>query len=214
VAFVGSADRDTAITALQSAPVISDSSFARFKGASAIKSRDRHLACGVAFSTMARVTQIIRVNGVGQVEPGLGASTPLSGLRQVLDFRISSNGLERYVQVLSETGRRLWVASQQVQLVDGESVGSIEARYAPVPRIGSRVRITSQNGINHRSTPGGTWMGRLGLGQEVLVRGVVIRGPENQVHLQVFSGRREGYIYSGRLAPTSTLPRWTKTELP
>lgn len=80
-----------------------------------------------------------------------------------------------------------------------------------IPR--GQIRVVVDGGINLRSAPGGEILGVVAQGQTAQIVSRHIVGDDNSIYLQVDvggNGKAQGYIYVGRLRPSSSIHNWVQ----
>lgn len=131
---------------------------------------------------------------------------------QVLDVYTSDTSKITYYLVSSKSGVGYIytgtpnVSSSYVRKVESNGATKIIASE------GEMIEVTGGAGINMRSTPGGNLQLTIPHRERLVVISRLIRGDERYVYYKVKYKGAEGYIYSGRLAPTPNVNTWTEVK--
>lgn len=131
---------------------------------------------------------------------------------QVLDNYVNTTSKIRYYLVTDGkiTGYAHGGTNEDASYYFKQTTRKTNVQY--VANIGDRIVIKNSVGINQRKTAGGTLIQLIPRNERLDVIGRVIQGDDKDVYYKVKFRGQEGYIYSGRLAPSPTSMAWTGVE--
>lgn len=177
---------------------------------------DRNQLCQSNVSGLYELTQTvetIKSINIRLTPGGEKAGTVPSGTQmKILDFEVTNkDDQDRYYKI-SYQGTAGFIYSgnrsnfeEWVMAVNDAGVSS-----SPVADIGDKIKIVSQQGINMRSTPGGTIINRIPINKVLVVEDRVVQGSQSHLYYKVEYGSNRGYIYSGYLEDIQSINTWTQ----
>jgi hypothetical protein len=185
---------------------------------------DRHRLCAQFDSTLFPVGASIEVQKDTNLRatPGGGvlAVVPKEQILTILDFELrnepnndSSNsevdndryykvnfqGKEGYLYAGNKTDYRSWMVLNTTSTIPSS-----------LAKIGESIKVLNAQGVNLRTTPGGTLLRLIPKSTELQVLEVFIEGANNKIYYKVSYQGQEGYVYTGLLVPTDTTGEWTQ----
>jgi hypothetical protein len=179
---------------------------------------NRHTLCAQYDSTLYAVGTKIEIlkNTNLRATPGGGALLviPANQVLEVKDFELRTAPTnERYYQVTYSSKTGYIYAGTKSDYQSWAVVKTNPTSPGSLAEVGESVKVVSAQGINMRSTPGGTLQKLVPKNTQLKVLEVYVDGSNNKAYYKVNYAGLTGYIYTGLLLPTDTTGEWT-TVLP
>lgn len=179
---------------------------------------DPHLLCPdnvVGLSRVASFIELTKDNNLrltpnGELIHSIEAGTRL----QVLDASIYDNiNFNRFYKVSHQDKTGYIWGGNQSNYKEWTTAALNKPENYSIPVINDWVSIEVDL-LNFRATPGGEILYMLEHATPVLIKGMVIKGSNNQIYLHITHQGQEGYIYAGYQLPESTMPNWVIKTTP